>query len=148
MVDPTGTNSLQGGSLSFPSVVNLAQVNGASISLGQTTMAASLPVVIASNQSRIPVSTAASSTGTLTLVASTASDVTILSANPSRFGFSIINNSTAPLYVLNANATSSTTSFSVVLFSNGYFESPFGYTGIVKGLWLAANGTANVTEYT
>lgn len=36
--------------------VNLTQVGGAAIALGQTTMSASLPVAIASNQSAIPVS--------------------------------------------------------------------------------------------
>lgn len=37
---------------------NLAQVGGASIALGQAAMAASLPVVIASNQSAVPISAA------------------------------------------------------------------------------------------
>jgi hypothetical protein len=38
--------------------VNLYQVNGTTISLGQTTMAASLPVTIASNQSSVPATAA------------------------------------------------------------------------------------------
>ncbi len=37
--------------------VNLAQVGGVAVALGQTTMAASLPVAIASNQTPVPVST-------------------------------------------------------------------------------------------
>lgn len=36
--------------------VNLTQIGGASLAIGQTTMAASLPVTIASNQSAVPVS--------------------------------------------------------------------------------------------
>lgn len=42
-----------------PWVENLSQVGGAAIALGQTTMAASLPVVIASNQSAIAVTNTA-----------------------------------------------------------------------------------------
>jgi hypothetical protein len=41
-----------------PQSVNLTEVAGAPIALGQTTMAASLPVAIASNQSAIPISAA------------------------------------------------------------------------------------------
>lgn len=47
-------------SLNAPSVldINLTQVGGAAIALGQALMAASLPVVIASNQSTLPISAA------------------------------------------------------------------------------------------
>ncbi len=41
------------------SSVDLIQVGGAAIALGQTTMAASLPVVMASNQTAVPISAAA-----------------------------------------------------------------------------------------
>lgn len=44
-----------GGGTGVTEDVNLAEVGGAAIALGQTTMAASLPVAIASNQSAIPV---------------------------------------------------------------------------------------------
>ena len=43
------------GTSTTPIVNNMAQVGGAAIALGQTTMSASLPVAIASNQSAIPV---------------------------------------------------------------------------------------------
>ena len=65
-IDPTGTTTQPvSGSVSItgtvavtqstsPWVDNLTQVGGAAIALGQTTMSASLPVAIASNQSAIP----------------------------------------------------------------------------------------------
>jgi hypothetical protein len=57
-VDSSGNvnvNVVSGGGGGGGGNVNLTQVNGSTISLGQTTMANSLPVVISSNQSAIPV---------------------------------------------------------------------------------------------
>ena len=52
--------------------VNLNQVGGSAIALGQTTMANSLPVVLASNQSAIPVTlTSTTITGTVAVTQST-----------------------------------------------------------------------------
>jgi hypothetical protein len=52
--------------------VNLNQVGGAAIALGQTTMSASIPVTIASNQSAIPVTlTSTTITGTVAVTQST-----------------------------------------------------------------------------
>lgn len=50
------TSSQAGGSGGGGGNVNLNQVGGVAVALGQTTMSASLPVVIASNQSAVPVS--------------------------------------------------------------------------------------------
>jgi hypothetical protein len=49
---PSANNATSG-----TAAVNLTQVGGAAIALGQTTMAASIPISIASNQSAIPVTT-------------------------------------------------------------------------------------------
>jgi len=46
-------------------------------------------------------------TGTITTVASSASDVSILASNASRKGAAVFNDSTAILYLANANTTSS-----------------------------------------
>jgi hypothetical protein len=52
---PTGSNTIGAVTqASGPWTQNLTQVNGSSVSLGQTTMSASLPVAIASNQSTLP----------------------------------------------------------------------------------------------
>lgn len=52
--------------------VNLTQVGGSNIALGQTTMSASLPVTLASNQSALPVTLASTTiTGTVAVTQST-----------------------------------------------------------------------------
>lgn len=51
---PSGSNII--GALSANQSVNLTQVGGSSLALGQTLMASSLPVTVASNQTAIPVS--------------------------------------------------------------------------------------------
>lgn len=72
VVDSGTVSATQGTS---PWVENLSQVGGSAIALGQTTMAASLPVTIASNQAAIPVSIAATATGTQKTTYSTSAAV-------------------------------------------------------------------------
>jgi hypothetical protein len=86
-------------------------------------------------------------TGTQSSVGSSATDVTILAANAARLGATVFNDSTAVLYLLLGAGTSSATVHTVQMPSGGYYEVPFGYTGILKGLWAAANGSARVTEF-
>jgi hypothetical protein len=87
-------------------------------------------------------------TGTQSSVSGAASDTTILAANTSRRGATVYNDSTAILYILLANATSSATVFTVKVAAGGYYEAPYGYTGIIKGIWASATGSARVTELT
>ena len=88
------------------------------------------------------------SAGTLTSVASTTSDSTILAANALRGGAIIYNESTSILYLLLASGVSSTTAYSMQVPANGNFTiSPGDYTGIIKGNWASANGFARVTEF-
>lgn len=89
-----------------------------------------------------------SSTGTQTSVSSSATDVTVLASNSLRLGGSVYNDSTVTLYVLCASGTSSTSLYTVQIAPNSYFEIPFNYTGVLKGLWASATGNARVTEYT
>jgi hypothetical protein len=88
-----------------------------------------------------------SPTGTSTNVASSATNVTLLASNTARVGATIFNDSTQNLFV-KFGATASLTSFATRLVPNAYFEVPFGYTGIIDGIWNAANGNARVTELT
>lgn len=88
-----------------------------------------------------------SSTGTTSSVASSSTVVTLLAANVQRKGATIYNESTAVLYV-RFGAAASATAYTVQVAANGYYELPFGYTGIVTGLWATANGSARVTELT
>lgn len=86
-----------------------------------------------------------SPTATLSNVASSATSVTILASNTARLGASVYNDSTQNLY-LKFGTTASTTSFTVLLATNAYYEVPGGYTGIIDGIWSSANGSARVTE--
>lgn len=90
---------------------------------------------------------AKAATGTITSSTSAATTAVLKAANTARLGLSIFNDSTAILYVAFA-ATASTTVYSIRVEANGYVEVPFGYTGVVSGIWATANGAARVTEFT
>lgn len=91
---------------------------------------------------------------TVTAVASSAANVTLLAANKRRKHYKIQNFSTQILYVkegMTAGFTG-TPSFSYPLNPGATYEAPdFGdddvYNGIIDGIWVAANGYALVTEY-
>ncbi|MEH2425865.1 MAG: hypothetical protein V7K48_34690 [Nostoc sp.] len=88
-----------------------------------------------------------SSTSTPTTVASSTTSETILAANSNRKGATIWNDSTATLY-LEFGAIAGTNAFIAKLNPSGYYEVPFRYTGVISGLWSAANGNALVRELT
>jgi len=95
----------------------------------------------------LPVSEEKASTSSVTQVAGSVTSVTLKAANSSRLGLTIYNDSTATLYV-KFGATASTTSYTVQMGTDDYYEVPFGYTGIVDGIWDSATGNAYVTELT
>jgi hypothetical protein len=87
------------------------------------------------------------STPAQTTVAASASSVSILASNTSRIGATIFNDSTVTMYLI-MGTPASTTSYSVQINPNGYFELPYGYTGAVAGIWGSATGNARITELT
>ncbi len=88
-----------------------------------------------------------SSTTNQSTINASASNISLLSSNSSRIGSTIFNKSTAILYVI-LGSTASTSSFTVQINPSGYYETPFGYTGVVSGIWSSATGTALITELT
>lgn len=90
-----------------------------------------------------------STTGTVTSTSDNASNVTLLAANANRLGAIVQNTSSGILYV-KCGATATTTSFTVRLAQFGYWECPFGYTGIIDAIWATDpnDGAAVVTEFT
>lgn len=86
-----------------------------------------------------------STSATVTPVSSSATVVTLAAANGSRRGLTIYNDSTKILFV-KLGSGASQTDFSVKLSSQGYYETPAQYTGIVTGLWSSVNGFGYVTE--
>lgn len=87
-------------------------------------------------------------TATVTSVAASVSAVTLLaSAAGSAAARTIVNDSSAPLYV-KFGSGASTTSYTVQVPAGGYFEFPDHplYAGQVTGVWSAAVGAARCTE--
>lgn len=102
--------------------------------------------VAVTNTAAIPVKHVAASSA-LTNVAASATNVTLLASNANRLGATLYNDSTDTL-TLKLGATASSTSFTTKVKPDGYYEVPFGYTGIIDGLWSGTNGSARVTEIT
>jgi hypothetical protein len=160
--DPTGatTQPISAAALPLPTgaateatlagVLTTAAFQARINTLGQKTMANSTPVVLASDQSAIPVTIGSSTTGTRSDVATNAASTTILAANASRRGASIFNDAgSSRILYIKMGTTASTTDFTAKLFVGDYFEVPFGYTGKIDGIWSGAGtGAARVTEYT
>lgn len=89
-----------------------------------------------------------STTGTKSAVNSGTSSVTILASNANRKGATVTNTDANALYLDLSGGTASSTSFSVAIAANGYYEVPFGYTGLITGIWAADGaGQALVTEF-
>jgi hypothetical protein len=86
-------------------------------------------------------------TATHSNVAASATNVTVLAANSDRMGASVYNDGSAILY-LKLAATASLTSFAIAIGPGGYYEVPFGYRGIIDGIWDVAIGSARVVEHT
>ncbi|MEH2224387.1 hypothetical protein [Nostoc sp.] len=99
------------------------------------------------NPVSVTVSESTSDISTPTTVASSISSATILAANSNRKGMTLWNDSTATLY-LEFGATATTSAFVAKIYPSGYYELPFHYTGVISGIWSAANGNALVRELT
>lgn len=90
---------------------------------------------------------ARSTTGTATSIAGSATSVAILAANTARKGGTIRNDSTALLY-LELTSGAATTSSVYKLPQDTMFEVPFGYIGVINGIWASATGNARILELT
>ena len=96
----------------------------------------------------VPVSSSgAKATASISRVSASATSVTLLAANADRRRVIIHNESTASLRI-KLGATASATSYSLLLGPGDTYESPtdWVYTGVVDGIWDAANGAAQITE--
>jgi len=87
------------------------------------------------------------SVSTTSSVVSSATNVTLLASNANRLGATIYNDSTQILYV-KLGTTASSSSYTVQMDTNSYYEVPFGYTGNIDGIWTSANGNARIDELT
>lgn len=87
-------------------------------------------------------------TGASSTVAGSATAVTLKAANNGRRGLTLFNDSSSACFVLLGAGTVSATVFSVKMSAGTYYEVPFGFTGIVTGIWVTATGSMRVTELT
>ena len=94
---------------------------------------------------QVSVAPTSASASAVASVTSAAANTTLLAANSARRGAMIFNESTSVLY-LKLGSASSVTSYTAIIPANGYYEVPFGYTGVITGIWASANGAARVTE--
>ncbi len=133
------TNSI----LRISNYVTKSVAGDTALTLGQATMANSLPVTNASDQTPLTTSTA-----TKTSVAGAASDTSLLASNTGRKGATFYNDSTAILYLSYGSGAASTSSYTVQIPANGFFELPPApiYTGAIRGIWSAANGNVRISE--
>lgn len=169
-----GSSSSSSSSSSSVTVSESALPTGASTSAKQDTQQTALDAIktsvealdnaVAGNELQVDVLTMPTTTvtgsGTFTTkevrsatpsqssVNDTASSTTLISSNANRLGATVFNDSTVVLYV-KLGATASTTSFTIKLDPGDYYEIPFGYTGVVDGIWASdASGAARITELT
>lgn len=138
---------------------NVSQINGVTPLMGAgNTGTGSQRVTIASDQAAVAttatITATPSATATLVNVASSASSVTLIALNTARLGASIVNDSTAVLYV-KYGSSASATSYNYVLAGSvggvgSTWEMPANprYTGIITGIWASATGSARTNELT
>ncbi len=89
-----------------------------------------------------------SATATRTNVPAAIADTSLLASNTGRKGALFYNDSTAILYLAYGAGAASTTSYSVQVPAQGFFELPLApiYTGAIRGIWSAANGAVRISE--
>ena len=137
------TTSKQG---TTPWVDNISQVGGASITLGQKTSANSFPVVIASDQTAIPVTqTPAGFAGTVKdsqVAMSTTAAAIPTTPLASRKTLQIQNNTAGVLYLGGASVTT-TTGFQI---QAGDSESIDLGSAVIYGVLASGSGNINILE--
>jgi hypothetical protein len=91
-----------------------------------------------------------SSASTQSNVTAAASSTLLLAANASRIGGSIVNESTSVLYIKLSSGASATSYEYYLAGSVGgvpaQMEIPQGWTGVIYGFWVSANGAARIGE--
>lgn len=120
------------------------------IVVGDPATATEVAAVTAANGLDVDVTRMPSSaTATRSAVASAAADTLILASNAARKGAAITNDDANDLYLALGTAAASLTDYTTILRNDDYYEVPFGYTGQIRGIWVAdGSGSARITELT
>lgn len=88
-----------------------------------------------------------SSTGTSSSVSVTTANITVLASNGSRLGATIYNEGTVTALV-KLGSTASATTYTIKIVTDGYYEVPFLYTGIITGITASGTAVLRITELT
>ena len=127
---------------------SLTSIDGKTPPLGQAAMAASTPVVLASDHSPITAKEIRAGTSAISSVTASVSVQTLLAANANRLGATIYNGGSKDLWVKFGTGASAS-SYTVKMVKDAYYEVPYGYTGIITGIWdTSPSGEALMTEMT
>jgi len=130
--------------ISDPDGVNDAVVKAASTPAVATDPAL---VVAISPNNILTFSPSPSTASAVTQVAGSLVVVTLQAANAARKGLTLYNEGNQAWYV-KLGAAATLTSFTVKILRDGYYEVPFGYTGIVTGIQAVSSSSLYVTELT
>lgn len=84
---------------------------------------------------------------TVTRVTAAAADTSLLAQNTQRQGATLFNDSTATAKVLLGAGAASATNYSYEMTPRATLETPYKYGGRIRGIWSAANGAMQITEY-
>lgn len=116
--------------------------------VGQKTMANSIPVALASDQTVSVGTGEKSTTATVSAVTAGTSVVTLLAANANRKALIIFNDSGRNIYIKFGTAASAT-DFTIRMADNSVYELPLPiYTGILTVITAAGSGPVRITEQT
>jgi carbon monoxide dehydrogenase subunit G len=115
--------------------------------IGTVNVAAS-QTIATTNAGTFAVQQTTYATSSVTSVAGSASSVQLLASTAGRRGAYFYNDSTAIAYV-KLGTTASTSSFTVAMAANSFYELPYPcYTGRIDCIWASAAGNMRITEIT
>lgn len=72
-------------------------------------------------------------------VAAAVVDTLLLSPNPTRCTAIVVNSTDTTLYLSLGTNAATPSVYSARLTPNAYYETPSGYTGMIRGIWLAGD---------
>lgn len=97
----------------------------------------------------VTVTTNKGATSAVTSVAQSTSNTVILASNANRLIASIYNNTGQKMFIKLGTTANTTTSYTIPLMPNSYWEVPSDYTGEIDAVWMGSgSGNALVTEVT
>lgn len=88
-----------------------------------------------------------SSIVTTTKVNASATVVTLSADKSTWLGRAIFNDTSAANLKVKFGDAAAADDFAVELEPGAYYEVPFGYTGIITGIWASATGACRVSEF-